>query len=145
MANVDMYKSILCAVLDCGYLDLNMLDDADEDFVVEAIDEMCNERCDVSLNGIFGTMFSRVQYELRCAVENRIEELEGYEASDCIGEDEKDELESLKELDPDNDVTWYINWTDTHIYICEDKEEIYRKYFEETINDLEAKMGLCFE
>ena len=145
MANIDLYKSLLCELLGCGYLDLQMFDDADEDFVVEAIDDLRENRCEITLNGIFEAMFWKVQSELREAVETRINDLECYENSDAIDDDEKNELEKLRDLEPDEDITYYLNYLDTHIYISDRTEGIYREYFSDTIDTLENKMGFCFE
>lgn len=142
MANTEMWKSILCELLDCGYLDLQILDDADEDCVLEAIDDLEGNGIDISLNGITDSMFYRAQYTITEAVNERIDELEG--DVETLSEDEQNELMEIKELNPDEDISWYCNCLDTGIYINE-HEDVYWKYFKDVLDDLENKTGFCFQ
>ena len=145
MANCSMYQSILCALLDCGSTDLQMLDGANEDFVINAIVALQSQGIDVSLNGIFEEMFMTVQSRMQDILETRIGDLECYKDSDSISDEEAEELEAIKELNPDEDITWYLNWLDTHIYIDGDKEETYWKYFKSELDNFESDTGFCFE
>lgn len=142
MAKLD-WKSVLCNLLDCGFLDLQMLEDADEDYVLEAIDSLKDDDIEVSLNGIMDMMFGNAQIALTEAVNERIEKLEG--DIETLSENEQNELMEIKELNPDRDVTWYCNCLDTSIYLDDKKEEVYRKYFRDLLDELEAKMGFEFE
>ena len=72
MANIEMWKSLLCDLLDCGYLDLNILNDADEDFVIEAIDNLRFEQIPISLNAITYEMFSVARMRIETELEVRI-------------------------------------------------------------------------
>ena len=137
------WKSLLCNLLDCGYLDLQMIEDADEDYVLEAIDYLKNEGLEISLNGILDTMFFDAKNNLMEAVEARVDVLE--ENEDELDEDEREELADMRKLNPDEDITWFINWSDSHIYINEDVETVYRNWFGGLIDDLESKMGIEFE
>lgn len=141
MANVKLdWKSVLCGLLDCGYLDLMILEDADEDCVCDAIDELKAEGLEVTLNGITSMMFSQAKWKLDEAVQNRIEELEGME---IIDDAEAAELEAIRELEVESDIQGWSNCLDTSIsMVCEDwKIAIYEKYFSEVIDELEANMG----
>lgn len=137
------WKSLLCNLLDCGYLDLQTLDDADEDYVLEAIDSLKGEGLEVSLNRILDEMFFKVKNDLTEAVEARLNDLEDNE--DELDEDEREELADMRKLNPGEDITWFINWSDSHIYIGEETEAIYRNWFDDLIDDLENKMGIEFE
>ena len=137
------WKSLLCNLLDCGYLDLQMIEDADENYVLEAIDYLKNEGLEISLNGILDTMFFDAKNNLMEAVEARVDVLE--ENEDELDEDEREELADMRKLNPDEDITWFINWSDSHIYINEDVEAVYRNWFGGLIDDLENKMGIVFE
>lgn len=147
MANTEMWKSILCELLDCGYLDLNILDDTDEDFVMEAVENLEGEDLPITLNGITHEMFWKVRADIASAVENRKCELQGYEVDFSLSEDEQKELEVLEELDPEEDIEWFCNCLDTSIYfVCSrDKAGIYRKYFGDLIEELETKMGFTID
>ena len=144
MANTDMWKSILCELLNCGYLDLNILDDADEDYVLEAIDDCKSNGIPVSLNAITYSMFIAAQSEINVALYERINVLADYEANGNIDKDELKELEAIKELNPDEDIRWYCNCLDTGIYIANDKYDVYKEYFGDLLDELEGKMGFEF-
>lgn len=145
MANTEMWKSILCELLDCGYLDLDVLDDADEDYVLEAIEDCKADGIPVSLNAITDNMFMMAQSEINVAWNARVDELGSDEANGCAGEYEIEELEAINELDPEKDITWYCNCLDTGIYIINDKYDVYKKYFGDLMDELENKMGFEFE
>ena len=53
-------------------------------------------------------------------------------------------IEELSEIDPFNDIDWYINCLDTHIYFTK-HQDIYRRFFAEQISDIEDKIGFNFE
>lgn len=147
MANTEMWKSILCELLNCGYFDLDILDDADEDYVLEAIENLRFEDIEISLNAITSEMFYKARADIASAVENRKEELQGYEVDFSITDDEREELEAIEELNPDEDIEWFCNCLDTSIYFVyqRDKSDVYRKYFGDLISDLEDKTGFEFE
>ena len=140
-----IYEILLCALLDCGTFDLSMLKDTDPDYLCDAIDRLKDEGAEISLNGIFNEMFYQAAGELNDALETRIGDLEAWKDADGIDDDELEEMQALRSLNPEDDVTWYLNWTDTHIYICSDKEEIYREYLGGQVEELERLMGFEFE
>ena len=144
MANTEMWKSILCELLNCGYLDLDILDDADEDYVLEAIDDCKSNGIPISLNAITDSMFMDAQMEIYTALNERIDVLSDYEADGNIDNDELKELEAIKELNPDEDIGWYCNCLDTGIYIINDKYDVYKEYFGDLLDELEGKMGFEF-
>lgn len=53
-------------------------------------------------------------------------------------------IEELSEINPFEDIDWYINYLDTHIYITKHKD-IYRRFFSDQISDIEDKIGFNFE
>lgn len=144
MANTEMWKSILCELLNCGYLDLNILDDADEDYVLEAIEDCKANGIPVSLNAITDTMFLEAQTRINGEWDARLDELGSDEANGYADEDELKELEAIKELNPEKDITWYCNCFDTGIYIINDKHDVYKEYFGDLLEELENKMGFEF-
>ena len=52
-------------------------------------------------------------------------------------------IEELSEIDPVDDIDWYINCLDTHIYIVK-HQDIYRRFFADQISEIEDKIGFCF-
>ena len=140
-----IYETLLCALLDCGTLDLSMLKDTDPYYLCDAIDRLKDEGAEISLNGIFNEMFYHAAGVLNDALETRIGDLEAYKDADSIDDDELEELQALRTINPEDDVTWYLNCLDTHIYICSDKEEIYCEYLGGQVEELERLMGFEFE
>lgn len=53
-------------------------------------------------------------------------------------------IEELSEIDPFNDIDWYINCLDTHIYFTK-HQDIYRRFFADQISEIEDKIGFNFE
>lgn len=49
-------------------------------------------------------------------------------------------IEELSEIDPFNDIDWYINCLDTHIYITK-HQDIYRRFFSDQISQIQDKLG----
>ena len=144
MANTNMWKSILCELLNCGYLDLDILDDADEDYVLEAIEDCKANGIPVSLNAITDAMFLEAQTRINGEWDARLDELGSNEANGYADDDELKELEAIKELNPEEDITWYCNCLDTGIYIINDKYDVYKEYFGDLLDELENKMGFEF-
>ena len=52
-------------------------------------------------------------------------------------------IEELSEINPFNDIEWYINCLDTHIYFTK-HQDIYRRFFSDQISDIEDKIGFNF-
>lgn len=74
------------------------------------------------------------------AVRDRIEELK---QADELSAEEEEELAAISKLEPDSDVDYFINFTDSDIYL--DNYDIYTKYFEDDMNIIEDNMGKQFE
>lgn len=109
--------------------------------------ELQEEGVKVTLNNITDAIFRKGQDELKDALEEKISELED-ERDEC--EEDSDEYEELQEqidelecCDPEEDVEWFCNCLDTSIWF-KDNEEIYRKYLEDEISDIEDNMGFEF-
>ena len=55
----------------------------------------------------------------------------------------QEQIDELECCDPEEDVEWFCNCLDTSIWF-RDNEEIYRKYLEDEISDIEENMGFEF-
>ena len=53
-------------------------------------------------------------------------------------------IEELSEINPFDDIDWYINYLDTHIYFTKHKD-IYHRFFADQISNIEDKIGFNFE
>lgn len=155
---------ILTNILNCGTADLDMLEDINYD-MDEIIDEL-QENDNLSLESIFETVFSKAADELEEAFNEQKEEIRSCieyeletERKECIesGEMTEEELNEIEEhislinnlelltgnkLNPKEDITYYFNCLDTHVFL--ENLEFYKKYMESTIDDIEYKMGLSF-
>lgn len=52
-------------------------------------------------------------------------------------------IEELSEINPNDDIDWYINCLDTSISIVK-HQDIYRRFFSDQISEIEDKIGFCF-
>ena len=53
-------------------------------------------------------------------------------------------IEELSEINPNDDIEWYINCLDTHIYFTK-HQDIYRRFFSDQISEIEDKIGFYFK
>ena len=127
---------LLFVLLDCGSLDISILDDVGYDLGDIAV-ELQEEGVKVTLNNITDAIFRKGQDELKDALEEKISELEDE------NEELQEQIDELECCDPEEDVEWFCNCLDTSIWF-RDNEEIYRKYLEDEISDIEENMGFEF-
>ncbi len=139
-------RNDLCqAILDCGSLDLNILDDVEYDFY-DIVERLRMEDIPVTLASIVTEIFLQGISDINKALEEVIEETEIDLVNAKIDEDEalinelEDKLENLKELEPDTDIEWYFNYLDTSICFT-NNSEIYRDYLSEVVEEVETNMG----
>lgn len=148
-------ECVFTKILDCGTADLSLLDDINYD-LDDIIDSLMENNC-LSLNGIFQEVFIKGAEELQEEFENQKEDIK-QEILLRIEEDEREELTEVEEyeelisdlallksgdLQPTNDLEFYLNYQDTHVFMKH--IDFYRKYMENTVDDIEYKMGWCFQ
>ena len=141
---------MLCGLLKCGYLDLEMLDKCDYDYdnIKDYLSFMKVEDLDLNmlLEGCIQYYKDRVQNiidEEITETESNLKGLEDYEdtyngniAYEYTNKiiDLRQKLEELQSLDSASDIEYYTNYLDTSVYIVdEDTKEIYRKYLRDKI------------
>ena len=152
---------MLCEMLNCGYLDLEMLDKCNYDYEdIKGYFEDYRIK-DINLEIIIDSIISFYISNINEKIENKITEIEtelkelerysdennGNIDNETIDKIEylRQELEDLQELNVDNDITYYINYLDTHLYINDnDTREIYNKYLSEEIEEENNKIGFCY-
>lgn len=137
--NTETRNIILADILQCGYIDLVVLDDVSEDLIEEALDEIRDTGLEVSLNGIMSNVFDICLDHLKDSIAELIEELEGEDES----EDVLEELEALRALDVYEDINSCCNCLDTSIFFTNttENENIYRKYLSEELREIEDMTG----
>lgn len=138
--------SLLLVLLDCGSLDISILDDVGYDLGDIAL-ELQEEGVKVTLNSITDAIFRKGQDELKDALEGKISELAD-ERDNCEEDSEEyddlqEQIDKLESCDPEEDVEWFCNCIDTSIWFRYN-EDIYRKYLENEISDIEDNMGFEF-
>ena len=158
-------ECVMTKILDCGTTDLSLLNDINYD-LDDIIDSLMNNNC-LSLNGIFQEVFIKGAEELQEEFENKKEDIKAEilsrieeEKTEWVesGEMTQEELEETEEhkelisdltllesgdLQPTNDLEFYLNYQDTHVFMKH--IDFYKRYMENTVNDIEYKMGWEFK
>ena len=139
-------EDILMVLLECGSLDLGILDDVGYD-LGDIVEELITDGIKPTLNAITDEIFRRGQCELVEAVEDAIKEREDQQAdTDDTEEGEaeydrlQEEIDELECLNPEEDMEWFCNCLDTSCWFS-DNEEIYRKYIPEAISGIDHCFG----
>ena len=143
MREVTKRDWLLCSMLNCGYLDLAILDDVEYDWgdVLKQIDWMDGN---ITFNGLMEGVFELGACHIAEAVDDRICELEAVQLNSReLDEDEEQELKDLNSLNPDSDIQGYFNCLDTHAWFNQN-EDIYRKYVPEALESFEMNTGIPF-
>lgn len=160
-----MQQAVLSKILDCGYCDLELLEDIEYD--LDDIIQDCIDNGDLSLHGIFRGVFWMGARDLQNAFDkqrndirdNILETLKN-EKTEWIdsGEMTIEELEDCEEhkelvcdlelldsgiLNPENDMNYFLNYMDTHVSIKH--IDFYRRWMENDVENIENYMGWSFE
>ncbi len=139
-------ESLLCSMLDCGVLDLSILDDVGYD-LGEICEDLISEKIRPTLNLITGEIFRKgrdaLTEKLRWKLEEMAHERDGYDRGSEDYEMMQEQIDELDSCDPEVDVDWFFNCLDTHVYFL-NNEDVYRKYLADEISDIESDMGFSF-
>ena len=127
-------------MLSCGTLDLELLDRVgyDWDEVLEQLDWPDGEG--FNFNRLMRAIVDVGIIHIKQAVEDRICELEAVENERELDEDEAEEMESLRRLDPDQDIEGFFNCLDTHVWFRQNGS-IYRRYLSSALDSFEDNVG----
>lgn len=132
-------EDLLMTLLGCGSMDLEMLDDVRYDFD-EIVDQLDGEPIqDVGFNGLMRAVVDVGIIHIRDALQGRLDELNAADDED-LGADEREELEALRQLDPDDDIRSFHNCLDTRVWF-ETNGDIYRQYLSETLDEFADNTG----
>lgn len=140
---------LLMTILECGSMDLDILDDVGYD-LGEIVRDLIDMGLKPTLNAITNAIFIKGRHELQEAIEEKVlekKDLQGKTDDTDEGEKEYDslqeEIDVLESLNPDRDMNWYCNWLDTSCWFSEN-EAVYWKYLANEIRRIEDNMGFTF-
>lgn len=138
MMEMNQMRELLCVLLECGYLDLNILDGNEypmEDVIALIKDEF---QLEVDINTLAYGIIVLGKRDIEDIVNQRIKELEeNVSYFDDLNTEEEDkeillkwniEIQDLSSLDVHEDVQSYHNYLDTNVCILPEIEPIYRQY-----------------
>lgn len=130
-------EDFLMQILNCGVLDLKLIDDVGYDFC-DIIDT--DSTFPFSINGVMMRVFDYGFSQIENAIESRKTYLTDMRDEYGISDEQKAELDALEKLDPFEDFQTYHNYIDTHVW-CERNKEIYEKYLGEALDDFAEGTG----
>ena len=138
----DWKEDLLAAILDCGYADLYLLEDCRYD-LCEIVEECRMNFGKLDINLLVRIMFEYGLRDIETAINDRICELESVENERNLDEDERVELESLRVLDPFENIESFHNYIDTSIWVSREgnKREIYKRYLQDSLDRFEEMTG----
>lgn len=133
--------SLLKAILNCGSMDLEMLNDVKYDFdeIIEQLDDEPLQN--VGFNGFMRAVVDVGIIYLQEAIDDRICELEAIYSERDLEDEEEEELAVLRRLDPNYDIEAYFNCLDTRVYFLSN-EEAYRTYMADALDSFAENTGL---
>lgn len=143
---VSSREDFLMNLLNCGVLDLKLIDDVGYDWCdildVETLGEMLSDGSGrrETLNYIMRRVVEFGTDQLTTAVADRICDLEAITNERELDADEEEELEALRTLNPEEDIESYHNFIDTHVWF-ENNADVYRTYLQEALDDFTEGTG----
>lgn len=148
-------------MLNCGSLDLEMLDKCEYDYDdikyhFEDI-KVRDLNINIILEGCILNYITNIQNKIDEKITETESDLKGLEDYEDMYNGNIDyeyviqikelrkKLEELQSLDSTSDIDYYTNCLDTKIYIVDDEvKEIYNKYLKEEVEKENEKIGFCY-
>ena len=139
---------VLMATLNCGELDLGLLDGVGYD-LCEIVSDLREEGIQPTLSLIMNEVFCKGVSDMKEYLDEMIEETrsEGEEA--MWGGDHEAAVRSarkladLHKLNPEEDITWDFNYIATDVGFAKNGE-LYRLYLPSSIKEIESNIGFSF-
>ena len=141
-------RELLAVLLECGYADLDILEDCKYDMhdVVEYAHGMVGDKVDI--NTLCYSMFQMALQDVQEAIDEAMTDYRAdlEENREDFTEDEINALEEVLSLDLNiqEDVETYHNFIDTHANLV-GNEEVYTVYFQEQLKIFEENTGFTLE
>ena len=133
-------QSLLCEMLSCGSMDLDMLDFIGYGWD-EILDQMDWPREGLDFNDVLSAAVSVGIINLKEAVDEKILVLEAAEnIHGMLGPEETEKLEALRRLKPDDDIEGDFNFLATHVWF-KNNGPVYRRYLPDAVDEFEDNVG----
>jgi hypothetical protein len=132
-------QSLLCEMLSCGSMDLEILDRIGYGWD-EILDQMDWPRDGLDFNDVLRGAVSVGIIKLKEAIDDRICEIEAIPNERELDEDEEEELNTLRLLKPDDDIEGDFNFLATHVWF-KNNGPVYRRYLSEAVDEFEDNVG----
>lgn len=140
----------LISMLNCGVLDLRLIDDVgynwcdilDSETLCEMLSDGTGQR--ETLNYLMRRVVDFGIEQITTAVDDRICELEAIPNERELDDDEEKELSALRALNPEEDIDSYHNFVDTHVWF-ENNADVYHTYLQEALDDFAEGTGFEIE
>lgn len=130
-------EDFLMQILQCGALDLKLIDDVGYDFCdILELDSTFQFDINFVMARVFEYGFSQIEN----AIDQRKNCLTDTRDEYGISDEQNAELEALEKLEPFEDFGTYHNYIDTHVW-CANNKEIYKKYLSEALDDFAEGTG----
>ena len=139
MANRD---EVLMAVLECGTMDLSVLDDVGYD-LAGIVGDLFDDGIKPTLNAIMDRVFRESVDEMAELVKQELEETLDEQESEHDYEETvwlNEKAMSLRQMNPVEDIEWYCNCLDSGLYFTRNAE-LYQTYLPDAIKTVEGKTG----
>lgn len=137
----DWKEDVLCDILHCGSLDLNMLGKVGYDLC--EIFETCKMECGCyEFNTIMMFVVSKGLDDLETEISDRICKLEAIANERELDEDEEIELEEIRKLNPHEDAEEHYNYLDTSVWWRDDDKGAYEVYFQDALDRFCENTGI---
>ena len=133
-------EDFLMQILDCGILDLSLIDGVKYDWC-DIIGELHgNFDLNIVMNEVFLYGFGEIENEVNA----RICELEAIPNERPLDVAEEEELSALRMLEPYEDFSSFHNYIDTHVN-CDRYTHIYKVYMADALEEFERNTGFNIE
>ena len=143
-------EDFLMNLLNCGSLDLKLIDDVGYDWCdildSETLGEMLSSESGQheTLNYIMRRVVDFGIEQITTAVDDRICELKAIQNEWELDADEEKELSAIRALNPEEDIDSYHNFIDTHVWF-RSNADVYRTYLQEALDDFAEGTGFEIE
>ena len=140
-------EDFLMTLLNCGSLDLKLIDDVGYDWCdilndefLDYIVELRKHKTGPIINDVMRSVFEYGISQIENAIDSRITYLRDTREDYGLSDEQAEELKQLEKIDVWEDIESYHNCIDTSIWFSKNSE-IYKKYLSEKLDDFAEGTG----